>query len=83
VVANTSSFIMTIENLTHVKEALEAQNSIFELGLAAIVMIDERGTIDNWNQAATDMFGYSKEEVRGAEMVVRGALIRIRIVGRR
>ncbi|MEE8168390.1 MAG: PAS domain-containing sensor histidine kinase [Candidatus Hydrothermarchaeales archaeon] len=44
------------------------QNSV-ENSIDAIVSVDERGVITVWNRAAEEMFGYSKGEIFGKEVV--------------
>ncbi len=39
--------------------------SVLETAVDGIVIIDERGTIDTFNPAAEQMFGWTQEEVRG------------------
>ena len=49
-------------------ELREAQlQTLFESSPAAIVTLDEAGTVDIWNPAATDLFGWTAEEVTGEE----------------
>jgi len=50
------------------REHKETLRSITEAAKDAIVIIDHRGNISFWNQAATDMFGYADAEVIGKEL---------------
>ncbi|HEX6262686.1 MAG TPA: PAS domain S-box protein [Actinomycetota bacterium] len=47
-------------------EALKA--SILKASLEAVIVIDHRGTVIDWNPAAERYFGYSREEALGWEM---------------
>jgi len=41
-------------------------SSVISSALDAIVVINQEGAIIQWNQSATDIFGYTEDEVRGA-----------------
>ncbi len=60
-------------HLGHVIARLESQQwsaSVLEASLDAIVSIDQRGTIVEWNPAAEQMFGVSRAEAIGREMAM-------------
>jgi PAS domain-containing protein len=39
--------------------------AILDTAVDAIIIIDEQGTIENLNQAATELFGYQRDEIIG------------------
>ncbi len=60
-----------IENLRSKRAAEDAQmqlNMISEAAKDGIVVVDSKGCITHWNRAATQMLGYSREEVLGRNL---------------
>gem|GEM_PF-1333227 len=57
------------ENLNALNEGLEEKErrifSIVNTAMSAMITIDQKGIIENLNQAAQSIFGYSEEEVLG------------------
>lgn len=53
-------------------EAMQAsealKSSILKASLDAVIVIDHRGTVIEWNSAAEEVFGFSREEAIGWEM---------------
>lgn len=64
--------IRDITDRKQTEEALRAEEgrmrAIADAAQDAILMMDPEGTISFWNQAATDIFGYSKDEVYGRDL---------------
>jgi PAS domain S-box-containing protein len=50
------------------KENEEKFRKITSSAFAAVVMMDDKGRISFWNEAASKIFGYSKEEVVGKDL---------------
>lgn len=50
------------------KESEEILRKLTSAALDAIVMMDDKGKITFWNEAAEKMFGYQKEEVIGKDL---------------
>ena len=57
---------LEIEN--ELKEKATMLNAIVSTAWDAVIMIDERGTITFWNQAAEQLFGYTEEEILGQDL---------------
>ena len=52
------------------KDIAARLNAIIETAIDGIITIDSRGRIETINQSAVDMFGYTKEEVIGANVSI-------------
>jgi diguanylate cyclase (GGDEF)-like protein/PAS domain S-box-containing protein len=52
------------------RENVDLLRSVFESAVDAIVVADDRGTIESFNPAAERLFGYAFEEVRGRNVSV-------------
>ena len=63
---NSTEFVTNTEAALRASEALKS--AILETALDAIVTIDHEGHILDFNPAAAQMFGYSREEALGQEM---------------
>ena len=50
-------------------ETAERLEAILESAVDGILSIDEAGTIESVNQAAVDIFGYSREEMIGSPVI--------------
>lgn len=55
----------SLVDVTEQTVALAETSAILDTAVDGIVIIDERGTIQTFNQAASDLFGYSSDEVVG------------------
>ena len=64
--SNSTEFVTRTEAALRASEALKS--AILETALDAIVTIDHQGHILDFNPAAAQMFGYSREEALGQEM---------------
>ena len=69
---NILGAVVTFRDITARKEseaelvnAMALTNGIVNTAVDGIITIDEEGTIESFNQAATKIFGYSHEEVLG------------------
>ncbi len=59
-----------VEQGRSIRESEERFRSISEsASMAMIVAVDEGGLIISWNQAAERLFGYSKEEIMGQQLI--------------
>ncbi len=54
--------------LKDVQKAEAISNAIINTAMDAVVTINEQGEIQNWNKAATKIFGYEESEALGREM---------------
>jgi PAS domain S-box-containing protein len=52
-------------NNKNIKESQEKARKIGDSALDAVIMIDSKGNVDYWNDAAVRIFGYQSEEVHG------------------
>src|SRR5215212_7009160 len=64
--SNSTEFVTRTEAALRASEALKS--AILETAIDAIVTIDHRGRVLDFNPAAAQMFGYSREEAMGQEM---------------
>jgi two-component system, LuxR family, sensor kinase FixL len=59
--------------LLDITEQMRSQaevQAILETAVDAIIMIDEHGAIENFNTAASNLFGYSKDEILGQSVTL-------------
>lgn len=66
---------LIIKNITHqekiiraIKESEEKFRNIAQAAQDAIIMIDYNGNVSFWNKMASEIFGYSKEEIVGQNL---------------
>src|SRR5204862_6406579 len=64
--SSQTEFVTRTEAALRASEALKS--AILETALDGIVTIDHQGRILDFNPAAAEMFGYSREEAVGQEM---------------
>ncbi|MDX1933333.1 MAG: PAS domain S-box protein [Capsulimonadales bacterium] len=71
-VRGTGNYLGLIEDITElrrIEEGLKSANaclqSVVEAATEGIVVLDRKGNITSWNRAASDMFGYSRDEANG------------------
>lgn len=57
------------EKIKEIKSAKEYTENLIDTAQDAVISIDEKGVINVWNQSAENMFGYSKDEIKGQSVV--------------
>ena len=65
VVDGRAEILGALVDVTEQTVALAESSAILDTAVDGIVIIDERGIIETFNQAACELFGYSEEEVIG------------------
>jgi len=63
--AQKTMLLGTVVNVTNQHRMSAESNAILETAVDGIVIIDQDGTIETFNRAAAELFGYSPEEVIG------------------
>ncbi len=61
-------YVGTVTDITERKQTEEKLRKITESAFDAIIMIDDNGIINYWNQAAETLFGYTQAEVLGKDV---------------
>jgi len=57
------------QDITEINETKEELTQLIDTANAPIFGIDKKGNVNEWNQKAEEITGYSKEEVRGKSFV--------------